>query len=68
MAESGRRGDRGLSGLILLPSGIVALLTAAGVHFSPELQEAIISAGLGLIDVIAIFWKERGAKDVKPVA
>ena len=34
--------------------GIVALLTAAGVHFSPELQEAIISVGLGLIGVIGV--------------
>jgi hypothetical protein len=48
--------------------GIVAVLTAAGVHFSPELQEAIISTGLGLIGVIAIVWKERGAKDAKPAA
>lgn len=38
--------------------GILAMLTAVGVKLHPELQEAIISAGLALIGLVNIFRKE----------
>jgi hypothetical protein len=38
--------------------GILAMVTAVGVKLHPELQEAIISAGLALIGMVNIFRKE----------
>lgn len=38
--------------------GILAMMTAVGVKLHPELQEAIISAGLALIGLVNIFRKE----------
>jgi hypothetical protein len=38
--------------------GILAMITAVGVKLHPELQEAIISAGLALIGIVNIFRKE----------
>lgn len=38
--------------------GILAMVTAVGVKLHPELQEAIISAGLALIGLVNIFRKE----------
>lgn len=37
--------------------GIILVLTAAGVHLSPELAAQIISAGLGLVGIINIVRK-----------
>lgn len=38
--------------------GIIGLLTAAGVAINPELQTAIISAGLGAIGLINVLKKD----------
>lgn len=46
--------------------GLLALLTALGIKLHPELQEAILSAGLALIGLINIFRKE--SNDTKPSA
>lgn len=35
--------------------GLFALLTAAGVSFSPDHQQAILSAGLAVIGAIQVF-------------
>lgn len=42
--------------------GIVALLTALGVALTPEQQNAIITAGLGLIGVIGVFFGDKIGK------
>jgi len=39
--------------------GIVLLLTAAGVPIAPELQEVIISAGLGLAGLIGVATPDK---------
>lgn len=39
--------------------GILAMITAVGVKLHPEMQEAIISAGLALIGMVNIFRKEK---------
>lgn len=39
--------------------GIMALLTAVGVALNPEQQAAIITAGLAVIGVIGVFFKDR---------
>lgn len=41
--------------------GILAMVTAVGVKLHPEMQEAIISAGLALIGMVNIFREERKA-------
>lgn len=38
--------------------GIVALITACGVNLSPELGEAIVGAGLGLMGIIGVFFPD----------
>ena len=38
--------------------GIVALITAFGVNLSPEQTSAIVTAGLGLIGVIGVFFAD----------
>lgn len=35
--------------------GLIAIATAAGVYLSPELQGAIVTAGLGLIGLVNVF-------------
>jgi hypothetical protein len=39
--------------------GIIGLATAAGVTFSPDLQEAIINAGLAVASLVAVIFRER---------
>lgn len=39
--------------------GIVLLLTALGVSFSPDAQEAIISVGLSIAGLIGILTKDQ---------
>ena len=39
--------------------GIILIATAAGVHLSPELQNTIISAGIGLAGLVAVLTEER---------
>lgn len=41
--------------------GIIALLTLAGVKLDPEQQEAIITAGVAMYAVLAIFWRRHPA-------
>lgn len=38
--------------------GIFALLTAFGVAISPEMENAILAAGLGVIGLIGVFTSE----------
>lgn len=42
--------------------GIVYLLTAVGIQISPELQGAIVTAGLSVASVIGIFVKDSKPK------
>ena len=39
--------------------GILAMVTAVSVKLHPEMQEAIISAGLALIGMVNIFREEK---------
>ena len=39
--------------------GIILVATATGVHLSPELSNAIVAAGLGLVGLINVLRKER---------
>lgn len=43
--------------------GIVAIVTACGIGISPELGEAIVGAGLGLMGIVGVFFP-----DSKPAA
>ena len=45
--------------------GIILLLTAIGVKLEPDLAEAIIGTGLGLVGVINILRRE-GPPEVRP--
>jgi len=46
--------------------GVVALLTAAGVTFSPDQAALIVSAGIGLIGAIGAFFPDvMKKKEVK---
>ena len=40
--------------------GIMALLTAAGVALNPTQIEAIVTAGLAVIGVIGVFFRDAG--------
>lgn len=42
--------------------GIVYLMTAVGIQISPELQGAIVTAGLSVAAVIGIFVKDSKPK------
>jgi hypothetical protein len=42
--------------------GIFGILTAAGVMLAPELQEAIIAAGLGLIGLVQVFVDDHNVE------
>jgi len=39
--------------------GLLALATALGVKLHPEMQEAILTAGLALIGAVNVFRKEK---------
>jgi len=39
--------------------GIILVVTATGAHLSPELSNAIVAAGLGLVGLINVLRKER---------
>ena len=39
--------------------GLVALVTAAGIVVSPELVEAIVALGLGVIGLIGVLTKDK---------
>jgi hypothetical protein len=43
--------------------GIVGILSAFGVYVSPDLGEAIATAGLAVGSAIALFIKDKGADD-----
>lgn len=45
--------------------GIVYLLMAIGIKVSPELQGAIVSAGLAVASAISIFTKQKGEESAK---
>ena len=38
--------------------GIALLLTAFGVHVAPEVQEAVISAGVAVAGAIGVFFPD----------
>jgi hypothetical protein len=38
--------------------GLVAIVTATGLSFSPELSEAIVALGLAVIGILGIFTKD----------
>lgn len=42
--------------------GLILFATAAGLKVSPELAEAILPAGLGLVAIINILRKERSSE------
>ena len=44
-------------------TGVVSLLTLAGVTLSPEQTNAIVTAGVAIGGVILAFMKEAGASD-----
>lgn len=35
--------------------GLIAIAVAAGLQFTPELQTAIVTAGLGIVGLIQVF-------------
>lgn len=39
--------------------GLVALLTATGITLTPEQSDAVIAAGLAVIGVIGVFFKDK---------
>jgi hypothetical protein len=39
--------------------GILLLLTSAGVALSPDHQEAIVAAGLGIVGAVNVFRKGK---------
>lgn len=43
--------------------GVITILALVGVTFSPEQSEAIVSAALGVVGVIMVFFSDT---DVKP--
>lgn len=42
--------------------GIVSISTAAGIALTPEQAEAMISAGMALAGLVAVFSKDTGSK------
>ena len=46
--------------------GIMALLTSLGIVISPETQEAILAAGLAIIGLIGILFKDKLAQPDLP--
>ena len=48
--------------------GLIGLLTAAGISISPELLDKIVAAGMALMGVIGMFFKDKisgGATETK---
>jgi len=45
--------------------GIVYLMMAVGIKVSPELQGAIVTAGLSVAAAISIFTKQKGNDSAK---
>lgn len=41
--------------------GIIALLTAAGVTISPEMVDKIVAAGLAVMGIIGMFFKDKAS-------
>ena len=39
--------------------GLISLIAAFGVVFSPEQKEAIVTAGMALVGVVATFSKDK---------
>lgn len=39
--------------------GIIALLTAAGVTISPEMVDKVVAAGLAVMGIIGMFFKDK---------
>lgn len=39
--------------------GLVALLTAVGITISPELTEALVSAGLAIIGILGVVTADK---------
>lgn len=42
--------------------GIIGLLTAAGISVSPEMLDKIVAAGMALMGVVGMFFKDKLAK------
>lgn len=40
-------------------AGIFAILTAAGVSLAPEMKEAIVTAGGGLVGLVLVVMKQK---------
>lgn len=40
--------------------GLVLIATGLGLQIDPDQQEAIVSAGLALAGLIAVFWRRNG--------
>ena len=47
--------------------GLVMILTAVGIQLDPDQQAAIISAGLAIAGILAVFFK-RNPESIKPKA
>ena len=46
--------------------GIIAFLTAAGITISPDMTDKIVAAGLAVIGIIGMFFKDKaGGTEVK---
>jgi len=48
--------------------GIIGLLTAAGISVSPEMLDRIVAAGMALMGVVGMFFKDKisgGATETK---
>lgn len=43
--------------------GIVYLLIACGIQISPDLQGAIVTAGLSVAAALSIFFKQKAASN-----
>jgi len=39
--------------------GIIGLLTAAGISVSPEMLDRIVAAGMALMGVVGMFFKDK---------
>ena len=47
--------------------GLVMIMTAVGIQLDPDQQAAIISAGLAIAGILAVFFK-RNPDSIKPNA
>lgn len=46
--------------------GFVFIVTAAGAHWSPEHQEAVVTSGLALAGVLGAFIDDEPEKPLRP--